>query len=243
MHDVDALYAEFVRAWNAGEAPELDAFLDRADPAIQDELIDRITTFALVARSVEPAPERAAALRTDPAFERAMALEAAGVERSWGARLRAARERAGLTLAQLGERFAASFPEAAGRGDKAAIVLGRLETEHSPATGVTRRAADRLADLLDIAGEALAPPPRPQALFRRGTAGSDGAAGAGPARRLDPGVEVPPSGEEHEAAPAASPSPAELAAFAFSMDPAADPDDWDAVDDLLRGGELLGDGG
>lgn len=229
MAEIDHLYAEFVRAWNAGDAPELDVWLDRAAAADRDELADRIELFALMAPSVELRPERAAALRSTPAFAAAAALQDAAA-RPWGARLRAARERAGLSLAELGGRFAASFHETAGRDEKATLVLSRLEDGDAPATGVTRRAADRLAELLGLTGGALAPPPRPQALFRRAA----GAAGA-PALASEPSAPATPpaSGGARRAAA----SPAELAAYAFLLDPGADLADWDGVDDLLRGGE------
>ncbi|MDO9408348.1 hypothetical protein [Patulibacter sp.] len=165
MPHIDQLYAEFVQAWQDGRAPEVDPYLDRADPADQDALAERIETFVMVAPSVSLAPERAAEIEALPAFVRAAAIPENAMAPAWSARLRAARERAGLGLAELGARFAASF-DLGGREDRAAAMLRELEEGGLEASGVSTRAADRLAELLGVAGDVLRPPPRPAPLFR-----------------------------------------------------------------------------
>ncbi|CAB4932772.1 unannotated protein [freshwater metagenome] len=208
MTNIDQLYAEFVQAWQDGLAPEVDAYLDRADADDQDALAERIETFVMVAPSVELSPDRAAQIEASPAFLRALEIPAAAGSVGWAAQLRAARERAGLSLSDLGARFAEAFGHGGGAA-KAATLIGQLEDGTIAPTGVSTPAAGRLAELLGLASGALAPP-RPQALFRaeRG--------------RLDPGT-------------TASPPPADFVAdFALALD--AHPD-WDELDWLLRGGD------
>lgn len=170
MSGIDQLYEEYVRDWHAGLVPDSDAFVARAPEADRPALARLIETFLLAAPSVEPAPEQAEALQSSPAFLRALAIADAAPP-TWGARLRAARENAGLSLRALGSRFAASF-ELAGREERAATMLGDLESGALAATDVSTRAAERLADLLGLAAGALRPPPRPAPLFRA----EDGAA-------------------------------------------------------------------
>lgn len=164
MSDIDQLYEAYVRDWHAGLVPDSDALLARAPEADRPALARMIETFLLVAPSVEPTPERAESLRSDPGFLRALRIADAPAP-SWGARLRVARENAGLSLSDLGSRFAASFG-LGGREARAASMLGELEGDGLDATGVSARAAERLAELLGVAADALRPPPRPAPLFR-----------------------------------------------------------------------------
>jgi len=165
MAQIDDLYDAFVRAWHDGLAPDAATYVGQAPAAERDELAAMIHTFVLVAPSVAPTPERAAQIAQDPAFLRALALVDDVEPTTWGARLAAARSRAGLTLAELGERFAASFG-LEGREARAAALLGRLEAGELEPAGVSERAARRLGELLGQAADALTPPPAAAALFR-----------------------------------------------------------------------------
>jgi transcriptional regulator with XRE-family HTH domain len=164
MSDVDHLYAEFVRAWHAGAAPDADEYLARAPEDERDELAGLLNTFALVAPTVAPTGHRGAELRQDPALARAIALGSAFEAPTWRERLRFAREHAGVSHAELGRRFAAAFG-LAGREERATTLLAELEDGRLEATGVSERAARRLAELLGQASDALLPP-RPAALYR-----------------------------------------------------------------------------
>jgi hypothetical protein len=210
MADMDDIYAAFVRDWQAGLAPDLDAFLSRADPADREALAERIETFVMVAPAVELQPDRAAEIQASPAFLRALAIADDPAPSTWGARLRAGRERAGLGLPDLGERFAAAFG-LAGRGEKAATLLGRLESDDLAPVGVSERAARRLEELLGLAADALRPP---QLQFRADDAP------AGPAA----------------SAPAPAPAARADAAVGLDLLIGGDLADWDELDDLLRGG-------
>ncbi len=176
---IDELYEEYVQAWHAGGAPDAVAFLARADPAERDELADMLETFALTAPAVAPSDARRAELDDDPAFARAAALvDALGPPspEAWGVRLRAARERAEVSITELGARFAASFG-LHGREERAARLLDDLERGERPASGVSLRATTRLAELLGTAAAALAPPApaasAPAALFRADPGSAD----------------------------------------------------------------------
>jgi len=167
---IDELYEEYVRAWHDGAAPDASAFLDRAPEEERDELADLLETFVLAAPVVEPTPQRRAELEADPAFRRAAGLVDAVApvpDVPWGERLRAARERAGLSLGELGARFASSFG-LAGREHRAGRLLQQLEDGELPAAGVAPRASARLAELLGTTVASLAPPPpaAPAPLFR-----------------------------------------------------------------------------
>jgi transcriptional regulator with XRE-family HTH domain len=165
MAHIDDLYDAFVRAWHDGLAPDAATYLAKAPDAERDELAGMIGTFVAVAPSVAPTPERAAETADDPVFVRAMRLVDDLEPTTWGARLSAARARAGLSLAELGDRFAASFG-LRGREARAAALLGRLESGDLEPAGVSERAAARLAELLGQAADALRPPPAAAALFR-----------------------------------------------------------------------------
>lgn len=168
MARIDDLYDEYVRAWHDGRAPDAEPYLQRVPAGDEREsLADMIGTFVLVAPSVAPTPERAAEIAQDPAFLRALALVDEPAVDHWGARLRTARESAGMTTADLGRRFAEAFG-LGGREERAAELLADLEKGRLPATGVSERAARRLGELLGQAADALTPP-RPAAggaLFR-----------------------------------------------------------------------------
>lgn len=203
MTDTDRLFDEYVRAWHAGQSPDAASFLDRAvDEPAREDLARLISDFVAAAPSVLPTPERAAELRGETAVARALALGDAfdGVaaldEEPWPVRLRAARERAGLTRGQLGARFAEAFG-LGGREERAETLLGRLEDGELPATGVSGRAAAGLERLLGAATGALTPP-RVQPLYRadpqaagdfgdvlRAAAGALGRRSADPTDELD----------------------------------------------------------
>lgn len=165
MAGIDDLYDEFVRAWHDGLAPDVATFLARAPDDDRAALSSMLGTFVLVAPSVAPTPERAAEIAQDPAFLRALALVDDAEPTTWGARLAAARTRAGISVAELGRRFAASFG-LEGREDRAAALLTRLESGDLEPAGVSERAASRLAELLEQSRDALRPPPAAAALFR-----------------------------------------------------------------------------
>lgn|GEM_PF-4292209 len=92
------------------------------------------------------------------------AVSEPGTTGAWRERLRDARRRAGLSVEQLGERFAGAFG-LAGAHVRAAELLDGLESGTLAPSRVSVRATERLADLLAVPAASLAPP-RPRPLFR-----------------------------------------------------------------------------
>ena len=182
---IDVVLDDFLRAWHAGESPDSAQYVARASPADRDELEQLLGAFAQVAPTVEPTPERAAQLAADPAVAHLSGLEAGWWEQQgltaqaqqvgalaaelaagdggdgsdeapWGARLRALRESAGVSLASLGRDFAQRFGLGVSDASRAPEVLGALESGAVPAGGVAARAARALEELLSAPRGALA---------------------------------------------------------------------------------------
>ncbi|MGE4427193.1 MAG: hypothetical protein AB7G37_12140 [Solirubrobacteraceae bacterium] len=168
-------------------ARRLDAFLTDA-PAVQptaereaqlrtDPLFTRLREMARTATSVgEQAPAGASAtveVGADPSADvgRLAATDTGPQARpggasavGWHERLRHARREAGLSVEQLGERFAHAFG-LAGVDARAAELLDGLESGTVAPGGITARATERLAALLSVPAATLSPP-RPRPLFR-----------------------------------------------------------------------------
>lgn len=155
---VDELLDRFIAAWHAGEAPSVDAYQGLAAEADRDELLQLLGAFLQLAPTVEPATTRGLELIDDPLVHRLARLEDQwwDAQAPWGARLRVLREQAGLSLQQLGERFASHFELGGADAASAPDALGRLEAEAAQATGVTARAARALEELLGAARGSLA---------------------------------------------------------------------------------------
>lgn len=160
MADVNDLYERFVREWYAGHAPDAAAYLDGLEPGEADELAALLETFLLAAPAVAPRTTPSA----DPVLAQAIALGDAFEPRGWGDRLAAARRRAGLSLADLGERFAATFG-IDDRAERATGLLERLERGELASSGVSIRAARALARIVGAPDGALIPA-RAAALYR-----------------------------------------------------------------------------
>ncbi len=199
--DVNDLYDRFVGAWHAGLTPDVDAFLSQVEGEDVETLTQQLETFLLVAPAVEPRQDARVA-GDDPVLAAAIALGDAFDERPWAVRLAEARRSAGLSLADVGARLAETFG-LAGRGPRAASLLGRLESRELASSGVSARAARALARILGQPEGALIPP-RAAALYRADS----------------------PDGAELESLLAG-------ASAALSLQ---DGEQWDELDDLLRGG-------
>lgn len=247
MASPDELLDAFVVAWRAGDAPDAGEWIDRADPADQDEVADLIGGFLLVADDVEPNPTRRAQLEADPAVARLVAIAdvaphepTPAEEPAWGTRLRALRERAGLELGALAERFAASFGLAAPSADRARRYLADLEDGALDARGVSSRASFRLEELLDAGAGSLTPPSTLQFRAMRRPAPESPSApeslmAPAAAPRSRPG-DVPPADPEALHDLEDEDDVADL--LRFAADALARPADheWDELDELLRGG-------
>jgi transcriptional regulator with XRE-family HTH domain len=149
MSDADRILSEFMHAWEAGQAPDPDEYLDRAPPGEQHELSQQIRTYLAIAP--EPAYSEAAWARLcdDPAALRAGAM-ALGEPEGWPSLLPRLRARAGLSLREVAERLGVSRPE------KAERYLRDMEAGTHDPRRVTRRALEALGRVLGVSAETLA---------------------------------------------------------------------------------------
>jgi transcriptional regulator with XRE-family HTH domain len=150
---IDKLLSEFVDAWNAGERPHVDDYLERAAPAERDELAERLEEWLLVAPSPAYSEQVLEHIRAEPAFAAALAEIEAEPE-LWPEVLPRLRERAGLRLQDLASRITAAFG-LAGEEDRAARYLERMERGDLDPSRVSRRLLDALGTALGVSGETL----------------------------------------------------------------------------------------
>jgi transcriptional regulator with XRE-family HTH domain len=179
MSDVERTLNAFIDAWNAGERPDVGAYLERVPAAERDELADQLSLWLELA----PAPRYDAAARAAIAAEPALraALDAAALERApLHERVAALRARAGLQVREVAARLVASVRT--GDEGRAAQYLERLERDELDASRLSARLLDALAAILGADRDTLVPGPRRLAaapgLFRTdtGAAGDDGEA-------------------------------------------------------------------
>jgi hypothetical protein len=144
MSQIDRLLNEFVEAWNAGERPEVDDFVDRAPEAERNELAGLIGAFLEIAPTPPYSPEQLDALRADPVVQ-VIARVAEG-EPSPLPRLR---ERAKLKRDQVVEALARilGFPD---KQKKIARYYHQLEIGAITSGQVSQRVVDALADILRV---------------------------------------------------------------------------------------------
>lgn len=149
MSDPDRILDEFMRAWEAGQTPDPDAYLDRAAPDRQLELSEAIRAYLLVAP--EPVYDEAtwARLSLDPAAIRAAEMPL-GEPEPWASLLPRLRERAGVTWAEVARRLGVSRPE---RAEEYLVAMER--GDHDPMR-VTSRALDAIGRILGVPSDALA---------------------------------------------------------------------------------------
>jgi len=167
MSTVERILGEFIDAWQAGERPDVDAYLRRVPEAQRDELAEQIDMWLVVA----PTPEYPAAAREVIAAEPALQAALRAAEESRPAvpeSLPALRERAGLGVRDVARALAERF--GLRDEDRAASYLERLERGELDPGRLSRRLVDALSELLGVPRlmpGAPPPPMRPsQAFFR-----------------------------------------------------------------------------
>lgn len=167
MSDVDQILGEFIDAWKAGERPDVNAYLARADEEDRDELATQISTWLRIAPTPDyPEPARAA-IAQEPALR--TALEAAAAMRSpLSERLPTLRERAGLGVRDVARRLVRVFR--LDDEERAATYLDKLEHDELDPGRLSARLLDALAAILRVDRDELAPGGRAlaagQAFFR-----------------------------------------------------------------------------
>ena len=147
MTDVAHTLGEFIAAWNAGERPRVETYLDRVAPADRDELADQIETFLLVAPEPEYSTDTWSQMTADPMV--AAAASAAFEAEAWTSLLPRLRERAGVTWAQVAERLGVS------NRAKAVEQLEAMEAGRLDPAMPSRTLLERLADVFGVSAETL----------------------------------------------------------------------------------------
>lgn len=221
MADLAAIRDEFAAAFEAGESPDLRAFLGRVGESERQELESLIDGYLMTA------PRRA----WDPeAYERSLAKVAIdrvydsrdGVSGTWPEVLPRLRNRARILREDLVQRLA----DALGAGsdsakvEKIGVFYNEMEHGNLPAEGVSERVLTALAGLLDAPVEALRD---------AGTRRFEAAGGSAPAfaRLADADEDFSVASKLDElAAPAAPASPGTQAS----------PAERDEIDELFLGG-------
>lgn len=206
MSDIDRLLSEFVDAWNAGERPRVEEYLDRAQADEQRELAERIDAFLDVAPTPHYSAETLEELMREPAVLASVeALE--GRAGLWPSLLPRLRRRARLRRDEVVEGIVERLG-IQGSEEKAAQYVHKLETGTLATAGVSRRVIEALAGVLGTRAEELE-----RAADFRGLAME----GTEPAF-----LRAAPDAAAAEVKVARSAEPAE--------------EDWEEVDRLFRGG-------
>lgn len=153
MADVDRLLSEFVDAWNAGERPRVEHFLDQAPADSQHELAERIEAFLDVAPTPDYSAETLRELMREPAVLASVdALE--GRAGLWPSLLPRLRRRAQLRRDQVVDGIVERLG-IQGQEGKAAQYVHELETGTLATAGVSRRVIEALAGVLGASAEEL----------------------------------------------------------------------------------------
>jgi hypothetical protein len=210
MSSVNETLSAFIEAWNSGRRPDVDEYLERAPAPEREELAGLIRTFLLEAPVPAYSEETLAAIQADPATRKVAALldEEAGL---WPGLLPRLRHRMKLKR----EEVVAQLAEMLGFGANAPKVRAyyhEMETGTLDPRGVSRRVLEALAGIFGVSTGEL------EAAGDYSVAFSPEAAFL---RRLD-GLAA---SADH--------------VLAESMEygsPGGEPEEWDEVDRLFRGG-------
>ena len=173
MTSLDEILSDFIDAWNAGERPDLDEYLERAPEGEREELAGLIRAFMVDAPVPKYSPDTLREIQSEPAVRRTIELIEA---RSglWAELLPRLRTRMRLTREQVVSRLA----DALGQGPKEASVHAyyhRMESGTIEPAGVSRRVLDALAGIFGVSTRELesagafgsAPEPGGGAVFAR----------------------------------------------------------------------------
>jgi hypothetical protein len=172
MTSIDMVLGEFIDAWKAGQRPEVDEYLARVPESDRDELAEQLLSWLSVAPT--PAYDEAtrAQISADPALVAAVhALDA--VSLPLPERVATLRSRAGLAIADVASRLAATFG-LGGQEARTAEYLEQLEDDELDSSRLSQRLCDALATIFGADPALLAPSPAwslgaagpSQALFR-----------------------------------------------------------------------------
>ena len=68
MSTIEQLLGEFIDAWNAGERPDVDAYLRRARKKDRDELASQLETWLQIAPTPSYSKSSRAAIAKEPVY-------------------------------------------------------------------------------------------------------------------------------------------------------------------------------
>src|SRR4051794_17727959 len=156
MTTIEQLVGEFIDAWNAGRRPDVDAYLQRAEPSERDELAKQLMTWLEVAPTPDYDAATRAAISVAPSLASALAA-AAELRAPLAERLPTLRERAGLAVGDLAARLTQLF--ALDDEPRAAAYIEQIERNELDERRLSRRLLDALAAILGADAAQLAPSP------------------------------------------------------------------------------------
>jgi transcriptional regulator with XRE-family HTH domain len=153
MATTDRALSDFIDAWNAGERPSVNRFLERVPAAEQDELASLINAFLEWAPNPAYSDHQRRAIAADPAVVATLDLiEERGL---WPALLPSLRRRARITRDQLVERLA-ELLGVGGKRERVRVYYHQMESGSLDPRGVSTRVLDALAKILEVSAEELA---------------------------------------------------------------------------------------
>lgn len=154
MSAIEQLLGEFVDAWNAGQRPQVDAYLNRAAPEEQDELAEQLATWLQIAPTPHYDEQTIAEMAQNPALVAAIA-KGELLQTPLAERVLTFRERAGLALQDVATRLVEAFtlPDLA----RTEQYVTELEAGEFDERRVSQRLLDGLASILGVDADALTP--------------------------------------------------------------------------------------
>jgi transcriptional regulator with XRE-family HTH domain len=165
MTPIEQLLGEFLDEWNAGARPDVNAYLDRAEPADRSELAEQLATWLEIAPTPAYDDATLAEIAADPRLTAAIA-KADLLNTPLAKRIPTLREQAGLAVRDVAARLtdAFSLPDA----ERTEQYVTQLEAGELDERRLSQRLLDRLASILGVEADALAPQPATagQAFFR-----------------------------------------------------------------------------
>jgi transcriptional regulator with XRE-family HTH domain len=153
---IEQILGEFIDAWNAGQRPDVDAYLERAPDAERDELAAQLATWLEIAPTPSYDEATRAAIGQEPALRAALGT-AAAARSPLAARLPTLRERAGLAVRDVARRLVAIFN--LDDEQRAAAYLEQIERDELDSSRLSQRLLDALAAILGADRDQLAPGP------------------------------------------------------------------------------------
>src|SRR4051794_33432886 len=203
MASADQALSEFIDAWNAGERPEVNDYLERVPEGERDELAGLLAAFLEWAPPPTYTEQQRQEIARDPAVSSTLNLiEGPGL---WPALLPSLRRRARITRDQVVERLA-DMLGVSGKEARVRVYYHEMESGTLDPGGVSQRVIDALASIFGVSSDEIAD---------AGELGAPAAAAGGVYLRAE--MDVHADDAEYERAPRGA---------------RQSPGDWDEVDQL-----------